>query len=138
MGANIEVKEAVILFDGVCNLCNGAVNFIIDRDTQNTFKFASLQSDTARELLKDASIKPENLDSIVMIHDGQVFTKSAAAFRIANYLSGGWILLRIFSVLPLLITDGVYDIIAKNRYSWFGKRDVCRIPTPALKNRFLD
>ncbi|MFT5886241.1 MAG: putative DCC family thiol-disulfide oxidoreductase YuxK [Arcticibacterium sp.] len=124
----------LILFDGVCNLCNGFVNFIIDRDKKKQFKFASLQSAYAQKLLKD---RPNDLDSVVF-YDGESFLeKSEAVFEIAEILSGyKW--LRVLKVIPKGIRDSVYDFIAKNRYKFFGQRETCRISTPDLKGRFLE
>lgn len=134
---DIDKKDKIILFDGVCNLCNGAVTFIIKRDKNNLFKFATLQSDIAEELLIDKLSDKELLDSIVLIENGKQYTKSSAALRIAKNLSGAYPLLYIFMVIPKFLRDWVYSIIAKNRYKWFGKRDACMIPTPELKKKFL-
>jgi len=134
---DIDKKDKIILFDGVCNLCNGAVTFIIKRDKNNLFKFATLQSDIAEELLIDKLSDKELLDSIVLIENGKQYTKSSAALRIAKNLSGAYPLLYIFMVIPKFLRDWVYSIIAKNRYKWFGKKDACMIPTPELKKKFL-
>jgi len=128
----------IIFFDGVCNLCNGAVLFIIKRDKKNTFQFASLQSDFARAQLQKHHIDASALQSIILKSGDRVFTKSTAALRIAKKLSGLWPLLYGLIVVPTFIRDGVYNVIAKNRYRWFGKREVCMVPTPELKARFLD
>lgn len=139
MGALDTVKVgAIILFDGHCNLCNGSVQFIIKRDSSGTFKFASLQSPIGQHHLLKLGLPVEQLYSIVLIKDGILFQKSNAALEIAKNLDGLWPVLYIFKIIPRFIRDWVYDIIAKNRYSWFGKKDVCMIPTPALKSRFLD
>lgn len=134
---DIDKKDKIILFDGVCNLCNGAVTFIIKRDKNNLFKFATLQRDIAEELLIDKLSDKELLDSIVLIENGKQYTKSSAALRIAKNLSGAYPLLYIFMVIPKFLRDWVYSIIAKNRYKWFGKKDACMIPTPELKKKFL-
>ena len=134
---DLDKKDKIILFDGVCNLCNGAVTFIIKRDKNNLFKFATLQSDIAEELLIDKLSDKELLDSIVLIENGKQYTKSSAALRIAKNLSGAYPLLYIFMVIPKFLRDWVYSIIAKNRYKWFGKKDACMIPTPELKKKFL-
>jgi len=124
----------LILFDGVCNLCNGFVNFIIDRDKKKEFKFASLQSAYAQKLLKD---RPNDLDSVVFYDSESFFEKSDAVFKIAEVLPGyRW--LRILKVIPKGIRDFVYNFVAKNRYKLFGQRETCRIPTPDLKGRFLE
>lgn len=130
-------KKAVILFDGVCNLCNGFVNFIIRRDKKNRFRFASLQSDAAAALLSRYSVT-KNLKTIIFIENGKVYSRSGAALHICRRLSGGWPLLYGFIIVPSFIRDAFYDLVAKYRYRWFGKRDQCMIPTPALRSKFLD
>lgn len=127
----------IILFDGVCNLCNGAVNFVIERDKKNVFKFAALQSEVGRELASKYEIDTAALDSIILIDGDTHYEKSTAALRIARELSGGYPLLYGFMVLPRFLRNAVYDYIAKNRYKWFGKKESCMIPTPELKSRFL-
>lgn len=130
-------ENKIILFDGVCNLCNGAVTFVIKRDKKDYFKFATLQSEIADKLLAAYPVENKKMDSIVLIDDGNKYTKSSAALRIAKYLSGGYPLLYVFMIIPKFIRDWVYSIIAKNRYTWFGKKEACMIPTPALKKKFL-
>ena len=128
----------VILFDGVCNLCNASVNFVIDRDPDGVFRFGALQSDAAAPLLAACDVPADYLDSIVLVEDGRCFTDSTAALRIARRLGGplGW--LGAFLAVPKPLRDVVYHWIARNRYRWFGKQDACRIPTPDLRARFLD
>jgi predicted DCC family thiol-disulfide oxidoreductase YuxK len=130
-------QHPVILFDGVCNLCNGFVQFVIRRDTGKRFYFASLQSKKARELLKDQSTSEQALDSVVLIENGRHYRQSTAALRILRQLGGGWFLLYGFIVLPTFLRDWIYDRIAKNRYRWFGQRQACMVPSPELKARFL-
>lgn len=130
-------NKKIILFDGVCNLCNGAVIFIIKRDKNDLFRFAALQSEIGKELVKEHQIDTSKTDSIVLIEDESYFTKSAAALRIARHLSGGYPLLFGFMILPKVLRDPLYDIIANNRYKWFGKRDQCMIQTPELKAKFI-
>lgn len=139
MGSDSQIitQERVILFDGVCNLCNSSVNFVIDRDTQQHFKFASLQSAFGQQQVQQIGGDPNQLNSIVLIEGGISYRKSTAALRVARKLSGGWPLLYAFIIVPAFIRDFVYDFIAKNRYRWFGKEDACRIPTPELAHRFL-
>ena len=134
----MDTTQAVILFDGVCNLCNGSVNFIIDRDKQQYFKFASLQSDEAAQLLAAHALPANSLDSIVLVEGGRLYLRSTAALRVARRLSGGWPLFYVFMVIPPFIRNAVYNLIARNRYKWFGKAAACRIPTPELKSRFLE
>lgn len=133
----IENKD-VLLFDGVCNLCNGAVNFIIDRDPRQHFRFAALQSDFGQEKLGELGFNTEEFDSLVLLSQGKVYKKSTAALRIARKLNGLWPLLYIFMIVPPFIRHWVYDLIGKNRYRWWGKRDSCRMPTPELRQRFVD
>jgi len=133
-----DVPDALILFDGVCNLCNGAVNFVIDHDPAGRFTFGALQSDGATPILRRYGISAEHLDSVVLIENGVLYRKSAAALRIARHLTGAWPLLSAFLAVPAPFRDVVYDWIASHRYDWFGKRDSCRMPTPDLQERFLE
>lgn len=136
MGTSNKIDRDLILFDGTCNLCNGAVNFIIDRDPKLNYQFASLQSEIASELLPQ---KVREIDSIVLLtKSGKVYTKSSAALEIAKNLRGFWFLLSTFKIIPIFLRDGVYKFVAKNRYRWFGKQDRCRIPTDDLRERFLE
>ncbi len=129
----------IILFDGVCNLCNASVLFIIDRDPSAHFHFAPLQSDVARELMDRAGepIPSGDPDSIVLLANGRVYRSSTAALRIARQLGGPTRLLAAFVIVPRPIRDLVYRWIARNRYRWFGRTEACRVPTPALAARFL-
>ena len=127
----------IILFDGVCNFCDSSVNFIIDRDKKNIFKFAALQSEKGQEILEYFKLPKDDFDSFVFIENDKVFKKSSAALKIANKLGG---LLKIFYpliIVPKFIRDFFYSLIANNRYKLFGKKDACRIPTPELKQKFL-
>ena len=134
---NKQFTHSIILFDGVCNLCNGAVNFVIKRDPGNVFKFAPLQEKQGALLLKTHAIDIQKLDSIVLIENENVYTKSSAALRIARKMSNLWPLFFVLLIIPSFIRDGVYDFIAKNRYKWFGKKEQCMIPTPGLREKFL-
>jgi predicted DCC family thiol-disulfide oxidoreductase YuxK len=131
--------QPVVLFDGVCNLCNGAVQFIVDRDPRGTLRFASLQSEPAAELLRAHGKAPPtgDPDSVVLIEDGRVYESSGAALRIARHLRAPWGLLYALVIVPRFLRDAVYRFIARNRYRWFGKSEQCRIPTPELRARFL-
>jgi len=131
------MTDQIILFDGVCNLCNGSVQFVIQRDPEGRFNFAALQSDAAKQLLKDYQLPVSDLYSIILIKKGKVYQRSSAALEIARGLSGLWPLLYVFVVIPPFIRDGIYNWIAKNRYRWFGQKEECMIPTPELKSRFL-
>lgn len=130
--------HAVVLFDGVCNLCNGAVNFIIDRDPAGYFRFAPLQSDAAAPYLDGADGVAGDLGTIVLVEDGETYVRSTAALRVARRLTAPWPLLFLAIAVPRPLRDAVYDWVAHNRYDWFGKRDECRLPTPGLRDRFLD
>jgi predicted DCC family thiol-disulfide oxidoreductase YuxK len=129
-------EKPVILFDGVCNLCNSSVNFVIDRDPQGTIYFAPLQSEYARKILEKHQIGME-LNTIVLLEGGKVYDRSTAALRVARLLNGPWPLLYGSILIPRFIRDGVYRWIARNRYKWFGKTQACRVPTPELQARFL-
>jgi predicted DCC family thiol-disulfide oxidoreductase YuxK len=139
----------VVLFDGVCNLCNAAVQFMIDRDKANVLRFAPIQSDVAKELLeasmgselatkiRDGATGDGDPDTIVFVDRNEAWTHSSAALRIARRLGSPWSWLFVFLAVPRPIRDLVYRFIAKNRYRWFGKSDTCRVPTPELRARFL-
>lgn len=131
-------KNKIILFDGVCNLCSSSVQFIIERDIEDHFKFASLQSDYAQEILKKNNLDTSSFDSIVLVDGDKIHQKSGAALRIAKDLDFPWNLLYILIIVPYPIRDFVYSIIANNRYKWFGKKESCWLPTPALRSKFLD
>jgi predicted DCC family thiol-disulfide oxidoreductase YuxK len=128
---------AIVLFDGICNLCNNAVQFIIKRDPTGYFKFASLQSETGRQLLKQYGIS-QQIDSIIVIENKKVYFKSSAALQICRKLSGFWKFLNVLRVLPPVFRDFFYDKVAKNRYKWFGKGDSCMLPTIEIKKHFLE
>ncbi len=133
-----EYEHSIILFDGVCNLCTNSVQFIIRNDPKQHFRFASQQSDIGKALLAKYNIDIYKTDSLVLIDQGKVYQKSTAALRIAKQLSNGLSLLYIFIIVPPFIRNPIYDFIAGNRYKWFGKKEECWIPTPALKSLFLD
>ena len=131
------MTEPIILFDGVCNLCNASVQFVIRHDPQARFKFAALQSATAEKLLQNCAVDRASLDSVILVEDGHVYIESDAALRIARKLGSGWSLFAGFSIVPRPIRDAVYRFIARNRYRWFGKQESCMMPTPDLRARFL-
>ncbi len=126
-----------VLFDGVCNFCNASINFVIDRDSKGIFKFAALQSKIGQEILKKYNLKQTDFDSIILEKEGKIYQKSDAALEIARNLDGLWKIFYIFKIIPSFLRNPIYDLIAKNRYRIFGRTDVCRIPTPELKARFL-
>ncbi|EOS55525.1 thiol-disulfide oxidoreductase DCC family protein [Paenibacillus barengoltzii] len=133
-----ERNEHVILFDGVCHLCQGAVKFIIKHDPAGRFRFASLQSQAGSRLLRAAGAHEESLDSVVLIENGTYYIRSAAALRIARGLRSPWPLLYALIVVPKGLRDAVYRFIAKHRYRWFGKDETCLVPTRELRERFLE
>jgi len=128
---------AVILFDGVCNFCNGAVNFVISRDRDGYFKFAALQSAVGEELLEKHRIDKVETDSVVLIEDDKAYLHSSAALRIVRRLPGLWPILYGLIIVPKGIRDWAYRLFAKHRYRLFGRREECMIPTPEIRARFL-
>lgn len=133
----IENKK-IILFDGICNLCNSAVQYIIKHDKNNVFRFAALQSDIGEKLMKERGMDTSRIDSIILIEPGVAYyTKSTAALKIARSFGGIWQLTGVFLWIPQKIRDRVYDYIANNRYKWYGKKEACMVPTPELKSKFL-
>jgi len=128
----------VILFDGVCNLCNSSVQKIIAADPKRKFRFASLQGDFGQRILKQFQLPPNELNSFILLEDNQIFTKSTGALKVAKHLSGAWPLLYAFIIIPAFIRDGVYQIIANNRYKWFGKKESCMVPHAALQDLFYN
>jgi predicted DCC family thiol-disulfide oxidoreductase YuxK len=133
----MDSPHPVILFDGVCNLCNGAIQLIIRHDPKAVFRFASLQSDFAKRELETLGKSSVEFESIILLDNG-VYQKSSAALKITRRLSGAWPVLSVFKVVPLFLRDWVYDRIAKNRYKIFGKRETCMIPSPDLESRFFN
>lgn len=129
--------SAIILFDGVCNFCNGSVNFIIERDKANYFKFAPLQSEIGQTLLDKHGIDKFETDSVILIEDEKAYTHSTAALRVARKLDGFWKYFYIFRFVPAFIRDFAYKLFAKYRYNLFGKQDACMMPTPEIRARFL-
>jgi predicted DCC family thiol-disulfide oxidoreductase YuxK len=127
--------DHLVLFDGVCNLCNTSVQKVIRNDRKKLFHFASLQSSAGKKILADYNVIS---DSILYLRKGKIFQKSGAALRIALRLRFPYPLLGIFLVIPWFLRDPVYDLIARKRYKWFGRKDQCMIPEPELKDRFLN
>lgn len=126
----------IIFFDGVCNLCNSTVDFIITRDTNQMIQYAPLQGVNARKYIGDKLV--QNLNTVTFYQDGKIYTKSEAIIRVLSLLGPKYALLSIFLLLPTFIRDFFYDLVAKNRYRFWGKRDTCRLPSPAEKKLFLD
>lgn len=134
----MNISEPIVLFDGVCNLCNKSVQFIIKRDKKKIFRFASLQSEFGQQVLNRHHLPTDDFNSFILLEGDTVFTQSRAALRVLKHLGHGWQIFYGFIIIPKFIRDGIYKWIARNRYKWFGKREVCMIPTPELKSRFLD
>lgn len=131
------LPEHLLLFDGVCNLCNASVDFIIRRDSERRFRFASLQSDVGQRVLLEHGLSHTELDSVLYLRNGVLHTKSGAALRIAAPLHGLWPVFAALLVVPPILRDAVYSWIARNRYAWFGKRETCRVPTDSERSLFL-
>ncbi|MFC0470107.1 thiol-disulfide oxidoreductase DCC family protein [Halalkalibacter kiskunsagensis] len=127
----------IILFDGVCHFCQGSVQFILKRDSTCTFSFASLQGNTGKELIKQYNIG-EDLNSLVLIDEDLYYVKSDAVLRICSKLRMPWKLLSVVRIVPRPIRDLIYDLVANNRYKWFGKKEICTIPSAEMRKRFLD
>ncbi|MGZ8536773.1 MAG: thiol-disulfide oxidoreductase DCC family protein [Flavisolibacter sp.] len=127
----------IILFDGVCNFCNGMVNFAIRHDKKKQLRFAPLQSEAGQKLLADYNLSQEIFESFILIENGKMYQKSTAALRVVRFFPWYWQELQILRIIPPFIRNAIYDFIARNRYKWFGKKDVCMIPSPELRSRFL-
>jgi predicted DCC family thiol-disulfide oxidoreductase YuxK len=129
-------SKPILLFDGMCNLCNSVANFILRNDKRGKIRFAPLQSFAALPLLKQADINKDIIDSVVYLSEGKVFIKSSAVLHLLKDIGGGWIILYGFIIIPVFIRDFFYDLIAKNRYRLFGRRDSCMLPSDELNWRF--
>ena len=140
---NLDYKQLpkgvkIILFDGVCNLCNSTIQFIIKHDKKRQFRFTSLQSDLGKQLLKERNINPVKIDSIILIEPNiAYYHKSTAALEIAKGLNGAYPLMSIFLIIPISLRDWVYDYIAENRYKWFGKNESCLLPSKEEEELFI-
>jgi len=134
---NLPEDKTIIFFDGVCNFCNGSINFVIKRDEKNKFLFAPLQSEAGKEFLTRHQLSVTDFDSVIVFSEGKVFKKSSAALQIAGKLNFPWPLLSALRIFPAFIRDFFYDFIARNRYRFFGKKDLCMIPTPEVRAKFL-
>jgi predicted DCC family thiol-disulfide oxidoreductase YuxK len=131
--------KKIILFDGVCNLCNGAVKFVIKRDKKDLFRYTALQSEIGERLVAERDIDTSKVDSIILIEPGVAYyTKSTAALKIAASFGGIWILANVLILIPSYLRNIVYDLVARYRYRWFGKKDQCMVPTAKLREKFLD
>ncbi|MBR9919763.1 MAG: thiol-disulfide oxidoreductase DCC family protein [Bacteroidetes bacterium] len=131
-------KHPVLLFDGVCNLCNGFVQFVIKRDPKAIFRFVALQTDVAQEMLEKAGYEGRSeLSTVILIENDKLYTHSDVALKVVARMGGLWPVFGVFWIIPKFIRDGIYNWVARNRYRWFGKKEACMIPTPELRSRFL-
>ena len=136
---DLPKDKKIILFDGVCNLCNSSVQYVIKQDKKDIFRFASLQSEIGQKILKHIGISQRNIDSIIFYESGKAYYyKSTAALEIAKNLGGFFTYGFIFRIIPKGIRNVIYDYVARNRYKWYGKQESCMIPTPELKSKFLE
>ena len=131
-------SKYIVLFDGVCNLCNGSVQFILKRDRNKKFLFGSLQGKTGQEYLRKYHLPTDQFHSFMLIEANVLYTRSTAVLRVLKHLGRGWQLLYVFIFLPQVLRDGLYKLIATNRYRLFGKKDACRVPTVEEREQFLD
>lgn len=132
------MQNPIVLFDGVCNLCQGAVKFLIRKDKKDILRFASLQSEVGQKLLKKFNLPTQKYDSFVLVVGERIYLRSSAVLKICDFLGGFWRLWKIFWLLPKPLRDAVYDFVAKNRYKWFGKKSECMLPTPKIRKKFLE
>lgn len=131
-------SSPVILFDGVCNFCNGIVNFVIRNEKGSRIRFATMQSDAGRRLLIQYGYPADDLSSFVFLENGKLYNRSTAALKVSKYLKGLWPVMIGFIIVPVFIRDALYKYISKNRYKWFGKKEICMVPSPELSSRFLN
>ena len=135
---DLPKDKKIILFDGVCNLCESSVQFVIKHDKKDIFRFVAIQSDLGQEIIKHIGIDISKTDSTILYEPGiAYYYKAEAAFKIVKELGGMYSFLSLFSVFPNAVLNYVYDYVAKNRYQWYGKKEACLIPTPELKAKFL-
>ena len=127
----------IVIFDGVCNFCNASVNFVLKHDRGGRFLFASNQSEAGSTLLQQFGIDPGSVQSVYLVEGDRIWSKSAAAAKVAGRLAFPWNLIAVSAIVPKFLTDRVYDLIARNRYRWFGQSETCRLPTEAERGRFL-
>jgi predicted DCC family thiol-disulfide oxidoreductase YuxK len=135
---DVPRDRPVVLFDGVCNLCSASVQFLIEHDPEGVLRFAPLQSESAQALLEAVGLTDYDFDTIVLVEGEQYYTKSDAALRIARRLERPWSLLWVGRYVPRVLRDAAYDVVASSRYSVFGKKDQCMVPTPEVRDRFLE
>lgn len=130
--------KSIILFDGVCNVCNGFVNFLIPRDKKDKFQYGSLQSLKVKEMLQQYHYNPDDLSTVILIEKDKLYSQSTAVLKILRQMSGAWPLMYAFIIVPKAIRDFAYQQIARNRYKLFGKKDSCMVPTPELRAKFVE
>jgi predicted DCC family thiol-disulfide oxidoreductase YuxK len=135
----LQIKNPVILFDGLCNLCNGTVRFIIKRDKKKQFRFASLQGNIGQQVLQQINLHQDSFDSFLLLKEGKIYSHSTAVLKVVKELSGLWPSLYLFILFPPFLRNAIYHFIASHRYQWFGKKETCSLPSsPAIKEYFLD
>ncbi len=134
---NTDINSPILLFDGVCNLCNASVQWVLKHDRKGVFRFAALQSDAGEALLRRFGMPSTDFDTVVMVAGDRVFTRSDAALEIVRRIGGAWSLLTVFKIVPRPLRNAVYDWVARHRYRWFGRTESCMIPRPEWANRFL-
>ena len=130
-------KHPVILFDGICNFCNGAVNFTLKQDKRKALRFAALQAAAGQQLLQQFQLPQQDFNSFYFIEADKVYSSSTAALRVCRYFSWYWQWLQLFWIIPAFIRNGLYNLVARNRYRLFGQKEACMIPTPDVRQRFL-
>jgi predicted DCC family thiol-disulfide oxidoreductase YuxK len=135
--ASANLDHPTLLFDGVCNLCNASVQWVLLRDQKGVFRFTALQSETGQQLLKRAGLSHESFNTVVLVADNQIYTQSDAVLEITRRLGGFWSLLYVFKIIPRFIRNAVYNWVARNRYRWFGRSESCMLPRPEWKGRFV-
>lgn len=133
----IPTDKPLLFFDGVCNLCNGFVQFVIERDPESKFRFASLQSDAGQQVLQDMNMSETEFGTVILLKNGKTYTHSDVALEMSLDLGGLWTLFYVFKIIPKVLRDKIYDWVAANRYKWFGEKESCWLPTPELQARFL-
>jgi predicted DCC family thiol-disulfide oxidoreductase YuxK len=131
------IPDNLILFDGVCNLCSALVQFVIRHDPAAKFRFAAIQSEIGGEIFQSHGLDPADLQTFVFAAEGKMFLRSDAAIEVVSRFGGAWRIFRIFQFVPKVLRDSIYSFIARNRYRWFGRKEVCMVPTPEISERFL-
>jgi predicted DCC family thiol-disulfide oxidoreductase YuxK len=133
----IQIPDQLVLFDGVCNLCSALVQFVIRHDPAAKFRFAAIQSEIGGEIFQSHGLDPADLQTFVFVAEGKMFLRSDAAIEVVSRFGGAWRIFRIFQFVPKVLRDSIYSFIARNRYRWFGRKEVCMVPTAEIKERFL-